>query len=66
MTSSAADLLEVMRTTTRTAAAVEVERLGAVIDWCALHATTDEGEASFATTGSRSRGTEPRGSASSR
>ncbi|WP_193609979.1 HNH endonuclease signature motif containing protein [Nocardioides lijunqiniae] len=47
MTSSAADLLEVMRTTTRTAAAVEVERLGAVIDWCTLHATTDETEASF-------------------
>ncbi|MCW2853308.1 MAG: endonuclease, partial [Nocardioides sp.] len=47
MTSPAADLLQVMRTTTRAAAAVEVERLGAVIDWCVLHATTDEGQASF-------------------
>ncbi|WP_193607252.1 HNH endonuclease signature motif containing protein [Nocardioides lijunqiniae] len=47
MTSSPADLLEVMRTTTRTAAAVEVERLGAVIDWCKIYATTDEGDASF-------------------
>ncbi|WP_134738986.1 HNH endonuclease signature motif containing protein [Nocardioides sp. 503] len=47
MTSPAADLLEVMRTTTRTAAAAEVQRLRAVIDWCVLHATTDEGVASF-------------------
>ncbi|WP_134738196.1 HNH endonuclease signature motif containing protein [Nocardioides sp. 503] len=47
MTSPAADLLEVMRTTTRAAAAVEVQRLGAVIDWCVLHTTTDEAEASF-------------------
>ncbi|WP_134739757.1 HNH endonuclease signature motif containing protein [Nocardioides sp. 503] len=47
MTSPAADLLEVMRTTTRAAAAVEVQRLRAVIDWCVLHATDDEAEASF-------------------
>jgi hypothetical protein len=47
MTSPAADLLQVMRTTTRTAVAAEVERLGAVIDWCTLHATDDQADASF-------------------
>jgi hypothetical protein len=26
---------------------VEVERLGAVLEWCVLHATDDEGEAAF-------------------
>jgi hypothetical protein len=47
MSSSPADLLKVMRNTTKAAIAVEVERLGAVIDWCVLHQTDDEGEASF-------------------
>ncbi|MDO9496786.1 MAG: hypothetical protein Q7J48_13870, partial [Nocardioides sp.] len=36
-----------MRTTTKAAIAVEVERLGAVIEWCVIHETDDEGEASF-------------------
>ena len=47
MSSSPADLLQVMRTETRAAIAVEVRRLHAVIDWCVLHETDDEGEASF-------------------
>ncbi|MCW2611766.1 MAG: hypothetical protein JWM15_3012 [Cryptosporangiaceae bacterium] len=47
MTSSAADLLEVMRHETSAATAAEVRRLGAVIDWCALHTTDDEADASF-------------------
>ena len=47
MTSSPADLLEVMRTETQAAAAAELRRLHAVIDWCVLHETDDEGEASF-------------------
>jgi hypothetical protein len=47
MTSTPADLLEVMRNTTKAAIAVEVRRLGAVIEWCVIHATDDEAEASF-------------------
>ena len=45
MTSSAADLLKVMRTATETAAAVEVERLLAVLDYAELHRTDDDGDA---------------------
>ncbi|MEG3093482.1 DUF222 domain-containing protein, partial [Sphingomonas sp. PB1R3] len=36
-----------MRTTTKAAIAVEVERLHAVIEWCVMHETDDEAVASF-------------------
>ncbi|WP_193613086.1 HNH endonuclease signature motif containing protein [Nocardioides lijunqiniae] len=47
MTSSAADLLEVMRHETHAAAAAEVRRLRAVIDWSTLHTTDEEADAAF-------------------
>ena len=47
MTSTPADLLQVMRETTKAAIAVEVQRLGAVIDWCLIHQTDDEADAAF-------------------
>ncbi|MFA6300572.1 MAG: hypothetical protein WC642_15490, partial [Nocardioides sp.] len=47
MSSSPADLLKVMRDETQAAVAAEVRRLHAVIDWCVIHQTDDEGEASF-------------------
>jgi hypothetical protein len=47
MTSSAADLLEVMRHETSAATAAEVRRLRVVIDWSTLHATDDEADAAF-------------------
>ncbi|MCW2851346.1 MAG: hypothetical protein JWM84_1010, partial [Nocardioides sp.] len=47
MTSSAADLLEVMRHETSAATAAEVRRLRAVIDWSTLHATDDQADAAF-------------------
>ena len=47
MPSTPADLLQVMRETTKTAIAVEVRKLRAVIDWCVLHQTDDEADACF-------------------
>ncbi|MCD4527171.1 HNH endonuclease signature motif containing protein [Nocardioides sp. cx-173] len=47
MPSTPADLLQVMRATTATAVAVELERLHAALDWCEIHATDDEDDAAF-------------------
>jgi hypothetical protein len=44
---STADLLQVMRHETQVATAAEVRRLHAVLGWCVIHATDDEGEAAF-------------------
>jgi hypothetical protein len=47
MTTTPADLIQVMRAETQAAVAGEVRRLHAVLEWCVLHATDDEGEAAF-------------------
>jgi hypothetical protein len=47
MTTTPADLIQVMRAETQAAVAGEVRRLHAVLEWCVIHATDDEGEASF-------------------